>query len=153
MDFPAISTASVGAAGEALVAAMLLSLGMEAAKPFSDNGVDLLAFSAKSFHKMVPVQVKTASSPQITLERQWFRVPGLVLVYVWLDKGTGRYFVFDGIGDAERFLGSSAETKSWKENGRWSLSSSNLGPTQIERLKEFEDRWDKVSDRLKVDGQ
>lgn len=150
MDFPTtISTASVGAAGEALVAAMLLSLGMEAAKPFSDKGVDLLAFSATSFHTMVPIQVKTASSPQITVERAWFKVPGLVLVYVWLNKGTGRYFVFDGLADVEAFLGNSAKTKSWIEDGRWSLSSTHLGPTQIERLKAFEDRWEKVANRLR----
>lgn len=163
MDFPQISTASVGAAGEALVAAMLLSLGMEAAKPFSDNGVDVLAFSTKSYHRMpgtedakllgmVPIQVKTASSPQITVERAWFKIPGLVLVYVWLNEGRGRYFVFDGLADVETFLGGSANTKSWKEDGRWSLSSTNLGPTQIARLEAFENRWDKVSDRLKVES-
>lgn len=151
MHFPtSIPTASVGAAGEALVAATLLSLGLEAAKPFADSGVDLLAFSPGSFDRMVPIQVKTASSPQITLERSWFRFPGLVLVYVWLDKGTGRFFVFDGLPDAERFLGQSAATKSWLENGKWSISAPNMGPTQTARLEEFEGRWGVVADRLKA---
>lgn len=141
------TTANIGAAGEALVVARLLALGVDVAKPFSDNGVDLVAYSG-DFGRAVPIQVKTASSPQITLERKWFRIPGIILVYVWLMNGAGRFFVFDGLLDAEAFLGTSASKKSWKEDGKWSISSTNFGPTHADRLNDFKDTWQKVTMRF-----
>jgi len=90
---------------------------------------------------------------ETTPARAWFKFPGLVPIYAWLSKGTGCYFVFDRLSDdVEAFFGDLAKTKCWLENGRWWLSSTNFGPTQIKRLKAFEDPWDKVSNRLKVEA-
>lgn len=141
------SSANVGAAGEVLVAARLLSLGVDVAKPYSDNGADLIAF-APDFSRAVPIQVKTASTPRIAFERQWFSIPGIVLVFVWLCDGRGRFFVYDGIGDAEAFLGTSADTKSWTVDGRYHVTPSGLGATHMERLKSYEDAWGKITGKL-----
>ncbi len=143
------TTANVGAAGEALVAARLLALGIDVAKPFSDNGVDLVAYS-RGFDRAIPIQVKTASSPQIKLEQKWFGIPGIVLVYVWLTSSTGRFFVFDGLPDAERFLGTSANSNSWQVKGAWSISSNNFGQTHFDRLRDYEDAWQKVTAQLRA---
>jgi hypothetical protein len=136
-----------GTVGELLAAAKLLSIGIEVAKPYSDcAGVDLVAISS-DFHRSVPLQVKTATSErQIKFERDWFKIPGTVLVWVWPFEA--KYFVFDGQADVERFLGSSASQRSWQTNGRWDISSANFGPTHMGRLEAFENAWNKISERL-----
>jgi hypothetical protein len=143
------TASNIGAAGEALVAARLLARGIDVAKPFSDNGVDLVAYSC-GFDRAIPIQVKTASSPQITLERKWFAIPGIVLVYVWLVGSAGRFFVLDGLPDAEMFLGTSAIRDSWRIKGKWSISSNNFGQTHLDRLSVFEDAWQKITARLRA---
>lgn len=137
------STGNVGAASEALVTSRLLSLGVDVARPASDNGVDLLAFGGPPWW-IVPVQVKSANTERLTFRREWFKVEGLVLVFVWLSSR--KCFVFDGLPDVEAFLGASAETRSWRERGDWALSR-NLGPTHRQRLAPFEEAWKKVLDR------
>jgi hypothetical protein len=136
-----------GTVGELLAAAQLLSLGVVVTKPYSDCvGVDLVAVS-NDFKRAVPIQVKTAMSErQIKFVRGWFTIPGIVLVWVWPFEA--KYFIFDGQADVERFLGSSAASTSWQTNGRWDISSTSFGPTHMERLKDFENAWDKVSTRL-----
>jgi hypothetical protein len=139
------TSANVGAAGEALVAARLLSIGIDVARPYSDNGVDLVAFSGRDYARAVPIQVKTASAARIHFERGWFTLPGLILAYVWLGPPP-RFFVFDGVNDVERFLAQSTKTRSWLQEGKWSITS--LGPSQKVRLGTFEDAWHKVLNRL-----
>jgi hypothetical protein len=136
------TTANVGAASEALVTSRLLSLGVDVARPASDNGVDLFAFGGPPWW-VVPLQVKSASTERITVRREWFKVPGLILVFVWLREG--RCFVFDGIADVEAFLGPSASTSSWRERGDWAVTTA--GPSHRERLAPFEEAWGKVLDR------
>lgn len=136
-----------GTVGELLAAAKLLSIGIEVAKPYSDCvGVDLVAISS-DFKRAVPIQVKTAMSErQIKFERNWFTMPGIVLVWVWPFEA--KYFIFDGQADVERFLGSSVSQRSWQTNGRWDISSAKFGPTHMDRLEDFEDAWNKISERL-----
>jgi hypothetical protein len=113
-------------------------------------GVDLVAVS-NDFRRAVPIQVKTAMSErQISFERSWFTLPGVVLVWVWPFES--RFFVFDGQTDVERFLAGSASTTSWRRDGRWDISSATFGPSHLERLKDFESAWDKVSARLSAAG-
>lgn len=139
------TSANVGAAGEALVVARLLSLGVDVARPYSDNGVDLIAFSGDAFGRAVPIQVKTASAARVHFEKSWFAIPRLVLVYVWLLDRT-RFFVFDGVDDVETFLAGSTETTSWLRDGRWAIT--RLGQPHHDRLSAFEGAWHKVSRRL-----
>jgi hypothetical protein len=77
-----VKSATRGTVGELLTAAKLLSLGIEVSKPYSDCvGVDLIAVS-NDFRRAVPIQVKTAMSErQISFERSWFTLPGMVLVW------------------------------------------------------------------------
>lgn len=142
-----LKSTAKGTVGELLAAAKLLSIGIEVAKPYSDCvGVDLVAISS-DFKRAVPIQVKTATSErQIKFERNWFTIPGIVLVWVWPFEA--KYFIFDGQADVERFLGSSAGQRSWQTNGRWDISSASFGPTHMDRLKDFENAWNKVSERL-----
>ena len=142
------SSANVGAAGEALVVARLLSKGVEVARPFSDNGVDLVAYTAGNFGRAVPIQVKTSSSPRIEMQRKWFQVPGIVLVYVWLINPVARCFVFDGLTDADAVLADSANTSSWQDQGRYVISRP--GDMHIERMQQFEEAWTKITARLEL---
>lgn len=139
------TTGNVGAASEALVTSRLLSLGVDVARPASNNGVDLIAFGGPPWW-IVPVQVKSASTERIVFKREWFKIPGLVLVFVWL--GSGRCFVFDGLPDVELFLGDSADTDSWRTRGDWAITRE-LGPTHRERLAPFDEAWDKVLARAR----
>jgi len=142
-----IKSTSRGTVGELLTAAKLLSLGIEVAKPYADCvGVDLVAVS-NDFGRAVPIQVKTAMSErQISFERNWFAILGIVLVWAWPFEA--KFFVFDGQTDVERFLGGSASTNSWQRAGLWDISSTNFGPSHMDRLKDFENAWDKISTRL-----
>jgi len=146
-----MKSTSRGTVGELLTAAKLLSLGIDVAKPYSDCvGVDLVAVS-NDFGRAVPIQVKTAMSErQISFERSWFANPGIVLVWVWPFEG--KYFVFDGQVEVERFLGGSASTTSWQRDGRWDISSAKFGPSHMDRLRDFENAWNKISTRLTSAG-
>lgn len=102
---------------------------------------------SNDFRRVVPIQVKTAMSErQISFERNWFAIPGIVLVWVWPFEA--KYFIFDSQADVERFLGSSASTPSWQRDGRWDISSTNFGPSHLERLMDFQNAWDKIAKRL-----
>ena len=142
-----IKSTSTGTVGELFIAAKLLSLGIEVAKPYVDCvGVDLVAIS-NDFRTAVPIQVKTAMSErQIRFERNWFTIPEIVLVWVWWFEA--KCFIFDGQSDVERFLDTSAATLSWQRDGRWHISSTDFGPSHMNRLMQFENAWNKISNRL-----
>jgi hypothetical protein len=139
-----VSSANVGAAAEALVATRLLMMGYEVARPFSDNGIDFIVYRRNSSRRFVPVQVKSAASDRISFERKWFISDDLLVVFVWLSKE--RCFVFDGIADVERFLGPSANTPTWREQGVWAITS--FGPAQRERIAPFDAAWHKLERRF-----
>ncbi len=77
------STGLTGAAGELLVAAELLRRGIAVARPLYDDGIDLLAFRTSNPAKTVPIQVKARSGAGYNFQKDWFCVPGIVLVLVW----------------------------------------------------------------------
>lgn len=141
------TSANVGSAAESLVVARLLMLGLDVARPLADNGIDFLVYAASDAERrFVPVQVKSASSDRITLERRWFAPgPDLILVFAWLSSET--CFVFDGLADFELLLGRSALTPTWRDKGTW--ANTSVGPAWRERLKPFDGAWHKVSDRFR----
>jgi hypothetical protein len=86
------------------------------------------------------------SKRQVEFKRNWFTIRGIVLVWVWCFEA--RCFVFDGQTDVEKFFGSSVDTTCWQRDGRWDISSTNFRDSHMDRLKEFEDAWNKISARI-----
>ena len=136
----------VGKAGEAIVAARLLQLGFDIARPEPDRGIDLLVV-ARDMTRVVPIQVKTLSGARIGFQRGWFSPIDVVLVVVWLHDAGQDLFVFDGVADVERFLGASAATDSWQRRGIWTITDMSSGQ-QRDRLGPFRDAWAAVHRRL-----
>lgn len=136
----------VGASGEMAVAAMLLAKGLTIARPFPDDGIDLVALRSSDLARAVPIQVKTASGMNIYFERKWFKYPGIVLIHVRLANQGRRFYIFDGIADVEDFLGASAKSASWCQNGRYSSTK----PSRVweKALLRFEDGWNKIIEKL-----
>jgi hypothetical protein len=139
------TTANVGAAAESLVVTRLLKQGLDVARPLSDNGIDFIAYEPANQRRFVPIQVKSASSDRINFERRWFVVPDLVLVYVWLRSE--QCFVFDGVADVEAFLGRSALTPTWQQQGIWAITRISAAQAAA-RLTPFAEAWDKITLRL-----
>jgi hypothetical protein len=140
------SSQHVGEAGEAAVAARLLALGWDVARPLPDRGIDLIVL-APDYRGAVPVQVKTARSPSFGFRKSWYQPPDTVLVIVWLLPSAPRFMLFDGIAGVEKFLGESARTISWAQRGVWTISS--LSDAQSARVALVEDQWGIFERRLR----
>jgi hypothetical protein len=144
--------ALVGKAGELLVAAEVMTKGIEVAYPASDVGIDLLAYRLSPGETMaarfVPIQVKARSKSGYNFQRSWFtRVPGVVLVQVWHVITTPVFYVFDSLPRVEEALGMHAVTSSWLDKGGYSVTAA--GPEDIEKMKPHQNRWERITDQLR----
>ncbi len=144
----ALKAALVGKAGEALVAAKLLSRDIDVAYPAFDGGVDLIAYSEHNFERVVPIQVKARSKTCYTFQRSWFKgIRGLVLVQVWNVVAEPQFYLFESLNDVEDALGPRhAGTASWQERGVYNVTSPN--DEQIERMQPRRNRWDRIDSKL-----
>jgi len=136
-----------GAAGELLVAAELLRRGIAVARPLYDDGVDLLAFRTSNPAKTVPIQVKARSGAGYNFQRDWFCVPGLVLVQVWHTANGPQFYVFRR-EDVEDALGPQhAGTNSWCVKGVYSVTGEP-GPEAMQRMQQHRDRWERITEAM-----
>ncbi|HTQ72025.1 MAG TPA: hypothetical protein VMH92_11095, partial [Acidocella sp.] len=115
-----VNSALIGRAGELLVAAELLRLGIEIANPARDVGVDILAYQLHGHavaSYFVPVQVKAASGTGYAFEKVWFeKAPGIVLVQVWHVQTVPEFYVFDNLKAVEDALGPRhVASPSWRD--------------------------------------
>ena len=72
--------------GRNYLVSLLVSDGLEVARPERDRGVDLIAYldldEAGRF-VACPIQMKTATTASFSLHRKYERIAQLLLVYVW----------------------------------------------------------------------
>jgi hypothetical protein len=146
-------SALIGKAGEMLVAAELLRLGVEVAVPAVDSGVDLFAFRLNdgysAEHRLVPIQVKAWSAAGYHFERHWFeRASDVVLVSVWHTATTPEFYVMESIARVEEVLGARANTRAWRENGIYTVTNGKLGDHRWKLMQPHRDKWERVSGRL-----
>jgi len=140
-------SALIGKAGEALVAAELLRRQVNVAVPAYDGGVDLIAYHEMDMRRVVPIQVKARSSTCYNFQREWFSVPGIVLVQVWHTTTHPEFYIFGNLSDVEAALGPAhAASASWTEKGGYNVTTP--GPDAIERMRPHRDRWDRITNRL-----
>jgi hypothetical protein len=139
--------ALVGKAGEALVAAELLRRHIDVAYPAHDGGIDLLAYHGHNLKRVVPIQVKARTSTCYEFQKDWFRIPNLVLVQVWQVTTAPEFYVFGNLGDVVDALGPQhSTTQSWIANGAYNVTTPN--PSHLERMRQHKDRWERIAQKL-----
>jgi hypothetical protein len=140
------SSALTGKAGEVCVAGELLRRGVDVAIPAYDKGIDLLAYREHDLTKIVPIQVKARANTGYNFQRDWFRIPALVLVHVWRLQSTPEFYVFAGLDDVVDALGPVlANSQSWKKvAGGYNVTD----PGAVARMQPHRDRWDRIMKRL-----
>lgn len=74
--------------GRAALTSALVADGIEVARAERDAGIDLVAFTVSPW-RMVPIQMKAATSAGFSIDRKYERVDRLVMVYVWNAQSAG----------------------------------------------------------------
>lgn len=146
-----IDPALVGKTGELLVATELMQRGIDVAYPASDFGIDLLAYRKRKTgappNVFVPIQVKTRSGSGYFFQRDWFRIPGLVLVHVWwVSDRKPEFYIFQNLAHVEEALGSHAETDSWRIKGGYSVTEATKRHDQL--MRRHQDKWARIISQL-----
>jgi hypothetical protein len=136
----------IGKAGEAVVAASLLRLGIAVAYPASAGVVDLLSFREDDPRRVVPIQIKARSGPCYAFQKSWFRLPGIVLVQVWNTRVEPECFIFSTVAQVEDALGQHVRGTSWIERGGYGAPAPNR--IDIALMQPHRDRWDRIVDQL-----
>jgi hypothetical protein len=128
VNLTAHEAALVGKAGEALVAGGLLRRHIDVAHPAHDGGIDLLAYRSHDLTHVIPIQVKTRTSTCYEFQKDWFRIPGLVLIQVRYVGETPEFYIFGGIDDVESALGPQhVASPSWTDRGMYNVTMPNEG--------------------------
>jgi len=127
--------------GTALLEAALVREGFNVARPAIDFGIDLIVFSAQTdkYFKAIPIQIKVSTEARFELHRKYSRFKDLVLAYIWNIHKKPRFF-FMTYEEALDVLGPRAsKSESWKK-GYYSFSK--ISKTRLEKLRNYENRWD-----------
>lgn len=136
-------SALVGKIGEMLVAAELMRLEINVAFPSHDRGVDMLAYRASDFRRVVPIQVKTRSLTCYHFQKSWFQIRGLVLIQVWNVSTKPEFYIFSNLQDVEEALGSKHSiSPSWKNQGTYNATTP--GNEDRRRMQAHRDQWQRV---------
>lgn len=142
----AVHKALIGKAGEMMVAAELMRRGVEVAQPHSDVGVDILAYrlepGATVPNRIVPIQVKSASSVTFSFDKKWL-AKSANLVWAWRLETTPEFYVFDSIARIEEALGATySASPSWAEYGAYTVT--NPTAAVLDRMAPHRDRWERI---------
>jgi hypothetical protein len=138
--------ALIGKAGEAIVAAELMRRGISIAYPAYDGGVDLLAYWEDNFGRVVPIQVKARSGACYNFQKEWFKVPGVVLVQAWNVFTAPECFIFATLTQAEEALGEHVNSASWMQKGGYSVTVPGAGDRAL--MQPHRLQWDRIIDQL-----
>lgn len=130
--------------GRAALTAALVGDGIEVARPERDAGIDLIAFTISPW-RMVPIQMKAATTASFSIERKYERVDRLVMVYVWNARSAGdaEFYAMTwrqavAIG---RDLGWTA-TPSWTRNGKYTTTNPSANARDAIRPHQMDPgRW------------
>jgi hypothetical protein len=131
MQESAMDSQTVEIIGRNYLVSMLVSDGLEVARPERDRGVDLIAYlDLDEAGKFVacPIQMKAATSASFSLSKKYERIAQLLLAHVWYandpDQARAyalRYDEAKGVADKMGWT----ETESWRR-GVYSTTRPSL---------------------------